>query len=380
MLRIRKDYSVHSILWRKRVLFNVLLVVLTGWSVVGHTESTLKPGRVVGLNIFGLAYNQSGTPLMQGIEPLIYDRVDDVVPLQVEDKTFQLAAFDGPIASLYMTRMQAAGNTAVNTQPVDVSGVGGLAGIGALTTSPWQSVLMAENYPVDAADAQPFIDLFSPYLVDTTDPLNPYDYGWVSELVVLDSSGNAKVVKHYAAGRLMASQLLVMPDQRSLYAYDGEHGGMLYLFVAEEAGSFTKGTLHALSLSDSKQEWRELGEGSSLTMKLRVRRTDFSKLYERVVVGEQDQCPADYTVIVSHAGRECLRAKPSGQRIAGLLEPIRQFLLSAGSPVGKGFQSLSYMPDQQQLRLQGAAGLPDLVFRLVNNPSMNTDFAVEESL
>jgi secreted PhoX family phosphatase len=98
---------------------------------------------------------------------------------------------------------------------------------------------------------------------------NPYDYGWMVELIP-DKSGeniNTQVVKHYAMGRLSNEMALVMPDSKTVYRGDDGTGTVLFKFVADTAGDLSAGTLYAAKVTQQPDDsfqinWLKLGAGN----------------------------------------------------------------------------------------------------------------------
>ena len=106
------------------------------------------------------------------------------------------------------------------------------------------SILLSENHIIDAANPKEFTDTFRPYFKGKSSLVNPYKYGWVSEIIVLDAKGEAKAIKSFSLGRLFANQVLLMPDGKTVYLLDKL--GNLYVFIAEQANSLAKGKLYAV--------------------------------------------------------------------------------------------------------------------------------------
>lgn len=136
------------------------------------------------------------------------------------------------------------------------------------SVTPWNTALSSEEYePVAIKDGwRANVAEMSVYLGEQA---NPYDYGWLVELIP-DLEGNVAstmVVKHYAMGRLSYEMGRVMPDGKTVYSGDDGTGVVLFKFVADKAGDLSAGTLYAAKVTQRADEslglqWVELGKGA----------------------------------------------------------------------------------------------------------------------
>jgi hypothetical protein len=292
------------------------------------------------------------------------------------ESKFQLALFDSDIASLYLTELHFENDTPIDTFPIDVSSAGGLAGLGALMLTPWNSALFSETRLVDGADYSAFSEIFKPYLAGVLDQFNPYHFGWPAEFVLLDETGASKVIKHYAMGRVFASSMLIMPDNKTVYLNDGKHSGNLYVFIAQEPGSLGSGKLFGVSFANHDQlAFLPLGESTSVKVKLRLGRADFNKLFK---VGKSDgaACTQGATAIQSVWGGECLSLNSAASNFAGLLEPARVFSLQGGIGPGTEYQSIRWNQEQQRVELVPANGATRS-FAVNHQEHMNSGYILE---
>ena len=114
---------------------------------------------------------------------------------------------------------------------------------------------------------------------------NPYRYGYMIEIVDAANETGEKPVKHYATGRLSHETAAIMPDNRTVYMTDDDSaayahkkyntasGGVLFKFVADNAGDLSAGTLYAAKLKQDNEadphkagfdvSWIELGHGNN---------------------------------------------------------------------------------------------------------------------
>jgi len=128
----------------------------------------------------------------------------------------------------------------------------------AASKSPWNTFIGSEEYEADewnfemnaiAPAAYPLdfnngnlVEAFQTKFGDAT--ARPYDYGYVTEAVV-DSSGAAASVKHYATGRWAREVIQIMPDGRTYYSGDDGKSTLLLMGVADKRGDLSAVTLYA---------------------------------------------------------------------------------------------------------------------------------------
>jgi hypothetical protein len=99
---------------------------------------------------------------------------------------------------------------------------------------------------------------------------NPYDYGWLLELIP-DQNGDiatTQVIKHYAMGRLSYEMGRVMPDMKTVYSGDDGTDVILAKYVADNPKDLSAGTLYAAKIKQNTDEslevkWIELGRSNN---------------------------------------------------------------------------------------------------------------------
>ncbi len=141
--------------------------------------------------------------------------------------------------------------------------------------SPWNTPLSSEEYEPDAAkwfrtDEETYGNAeqtFEEYLGHFG---NAYRYGFIVE--VEDPAGDATPTKRFALGRASHEVGNVMSDERTVYLTDDYEGGVLYKFVADDAGDLSAGTLYASKLKQDATddvtkagfdvEWIRLAHGT----------------------------------------------------------------------------------------------------------------------
>jgi hypothetical protein len=337
----------------------------------------LVSGSVVGRHIFGLATDVNGDPLLLSEKPLIFAATTFEQTLSVDDKAFVISGFGDTLGGLYLSRYNAQSKQYLDTVSFQLDGVDGLSRPRGGQATAWNTVLFAEAQLIDAAKAQGFIDGFKAFYKGKAEMVKPYHYGWVAEAVVLDKQGKAKLIKNYAVGRVFASQLMMMPDGKTLYLFDRENAGILYLFVAEKANSLTKGTLYGISLDNGKPVYDLLGHQSALKLKFKLKKIGFNKLFASAAK-EGDGCPAKFVHINTLYGEECLKVKKRNRKYAGLFEPVRTLAIRRqGRPLSK-FTKVEYEQDNNQLVLTREGGVSQ-TYGLGQGVDIDSKYIIQES-
>jgi secreted PhoX family phosphatase len=136
------------------------------------------------------------------------------------------------------------------------------------SVTPWNTGLSCEEYePVAVKNG------WQKNVADMTEYLgsqaNPYDYGWLLELIPSDGDyATTQVVKHYAMGRLSYEMGRVMPDQKTVYSGDDGTNVVLFKYVSDKAKDLSAGTLYAAKINQNTNqsmgvEWIELGRSNN---------------------------------------------------------------------------------------------------------------------
>ncbi|MCG8380685.1 MAG: hypothetical protein MJA28_00485 [Gammaproteobacteria bacterium] len=253
--------------------------------------------------------------------PLIYAPRSSI-QLTSNKAAYQVSSIGQVVGALYMTRLSTDSGEPVDTYPLDLEPINGLTHPSPGIKTPWNSVLFSEVNLVDAKKPQAFAETYKPYFKHKVEQVNPYHYGWLAELGLLEAEGSAKVIKNYAVGRLFAAHVLAMPDQKSLYLLDSEYSGNLYLFIADEEGSFSKGSLYVVHQKGNAIKYKIIGKESALRIKFKLKKIKFSDLFS-VQNQESGQCQKNHVYIKTVYGEECLLLKNKNKRYAGLFDPIR---------------------------------------------------------
>jgi hypothetical protein len=295
--------------------FTAIGLFLAGFSLATQLLADAPiAGQVIGRNIFGLATDVNADPLLRQGLAYIHKGAAQNETIVTEGIAYRVTVFNDQVGDVYLTRLDDEGQVSVDTFALDLSPSAGLSNPGILTKTDWNTLLLAENILVDARDHKAFAEQFAAYYKDNAELINPYNYGWSAELIMLDARGDAKVIKNFAPGRLAAEQALVMPDSRTVYFLDADADrARLYLFVADEAGSLANGALYAAHRKSGGVAYLPLGEGNALRLKLKLKRMKFSDLFD-AVEAQNKACAKGYTLTESAYGVECLKLKKKNQR------------------------------------------------------------------
>lgn len=162
--------------------------------------------------------------------------------------------------------------------------IGGVLNPCAGQVTPWGSLLSSEEYEPEAKGWDPatgrppfehrgrMVDDWATaglsLAFDDLRDTSPYRYGWIPELTATGPAGALEGTKHYAMGRFSHEQALVLPDRRTAYlSDDGSEGMGWFLFVADEPGDLSAGTLYAARWKRDLDhrgplEWVNLGHAS----------------------------------------------------------------------------------------------------------------------
>ena len=364
-------------MFKKILVLSCLICMHFGANASG---SELKSGHVIGKHIFGLARDHQLSPLMVGEDPLIHQGDASHYDFVLAKKSYTVSLFNNSPGSAYLSEKNPEGEDYLDTHALDLEPVSGLAKPVAGIKTPWGSLLFSESENVDAATGKEFVSTMAPFFKGKEDLVNPYHYGWPAEVVLLEAggeAGEAKVIKDYGIGRVAASQIIVMPDAKTVYLLDGNNSGNLYVFVAEQASSLTQGTLYGVVFDGRSVAYHQLGQGAALKTKFRLRRASFDTFFD-AAQPENGDCPAGFDYADSIYGSECLKFQESSKPYAGLFEPIRVMALLPESATQKIVQNIKYDSASQSLALV-QADQQERTFPLKPHSKMQSQYIMEVS-
>ncbi len=317
----------------------------------------MRSGDAIGGNTFGQVFDREGNPVVEtdGSEFISNDN-DFSSLIQKGDRLFNITHFESRPGAMYLTELEQDAATGqlspVATRSIDFAAFGGLWVPCAGSVTPWNTHLGSEEYPPDARGVEaaqspdeiddyfkPMLRYFGiadPFAADVTieqikQTFNPYLYGYPVE-VALDDAGLETVNKRYAMGRIALELAYVMPDRKTVYLSDDGANVGFFMFVADEAGDLTAGTLYAARWTQTSEEnggsadisWIDLGHATQAQVRGVVNAgIAFSDMFDSADPTEDGACPAGFTSINTEAGQECLSVKPGMETIASRLETRR---------------------------------------------------------
>lgn len=261
--------------------------------------------------------------------------------------------------------------------------------------TPWGSLLSAEEYESDAALWTPGRGMRPPadlpegarYYDDSKYAQwargfgpgvrpSPYRNGWMLETEVTDEAGTTRTRRHGSMGRLSHELGVVMPDQRTVYLSDDTSYGILAMFVADQPGDLSAGTLYAATLTQSAGaggdwelavQWRSLGHATDEEVEQAIAEEPvFDDLFVHQPLPPGGECPEGLRAYRGpQAVDRCLAVRPGKERIASRLETRRVAALAGATAELQKAEGLALDPDARRLYLattrlaQGMeAGLP----------------------
>lgn len=235
----------------------------------------------------------------------------------------------------------------VTLENVDASASDGIWIPCAASQTPWGTHLGGEEYEPNAKEfeTEPLqtMNLYTATLGKNAQSggSNPYAYGYKFELSV-GAKGAARLVKHYAMGRLANELGDVMPDRRTVYMGDDGRDTVMFMFVADQPGNLAAGTLYAAIWMQTSAanggkaglRWIALGHADDAEIQRLIKSgIRFSDIFD---VASASEVKADaekfrgYLPVYVYAGTgkesahlEYLRLKPGQEKAAAFLESRR---------------------------------------------------------
>jgi secreted PhoX family phosphatase len=200
--------------------------------------------------------------------------------------------------------------------------------------SPWNTHLSSEEYEPDAwtIASNTRFQAFSTYTFGDANTAKPYHYGHVPEVTV-NADGTGSIKKHYCMGRISREKVKVMPDQRTVLQGDDATSGGIFMFIADQAGDLSSGTLYAAKLSNGELPagaataggafdftWIKLGQATSAEIEALA-----GSLTAADIIDVQTTDPSDssYTLINYGSGTQWVKVKTGMEKAAAFLETRR---------------------------------------------------------
>lgn len=365
-----------------KIIKNITLTLVTA-STLFSASLNIKGGDVIGKNIYGVINDHKSLPIVLDKTALLpenslYSGFINI-KTQDEEQEFILSSFASKegIGALYLTKTKLVEDTitAIDTNPIDLSSIGGVYQPTTGYKTPWNTYLFTQDRLVDGNDDKEFIQEFSPYFQNKNNLVDSYKYGWAFETIVLDTKGDAKVINHFALGRTFASDLVLMPDNKTLYLFDGKYTKNLYMFISDKPEDFISGTLYVADNKNGSIKWVELAKQNSLKVKLKLRRDlKFKSLYKSHKP-KNGTCKNKYTLTKSIYGQECLSVSKRSKKYVGVFEPIREAARLGVDSNFKDITSIDYENDSKMLVLKKNGSI---VTRFsANNKALNSQYLIK---
>jgi len=358
-----KEISVPKTDKQKREVRASKSVVIDGKKYDIDYHVIARSGDRIGEGIFGLLYDKSGKPLRYKNGKLKIANSNDFTSLiPFKDKVFMINHFESRPAAAYITEIEVEkdGNLrAVNTKPIDFSSYNGLWSPCAGSITPWNTHLGGEEYEPNARNLKKngsinfSYDMMAEYVNGDLKALNPYDYGWITEIKIVNSNGDTDVKKHYCMGRFSHELGFVMPDKRTVFLSDDGTNVALFMFIADREGDLSSGILYAAkwiqksdkNAGEAKLEWINLGHADDKEIKKALdKRIKFYDLFE---VSNTEK--RGFKSINTMFGEEILKLKRGMDKIASRLESRRYAALKGATSEFRKMEGITYNPDQNVL-------------------------------
>ena len=334
-------------------------------------HAILRSGERAGDHVFGQLLDSQGKPITMADGSARLSNSNDFASLlNLPGGLFMVSHFEDRPGAMYLTELRQDADgllSALRTRPIDFSSVKGGWVHCAGSMTPWQTHLGSEEYEPDARSIDPatgsiddYYDAMAAYYAGDLLALNPYDYGWVTEVAVQNFDATT-VTKHYAMGRVSVEMAKVMPDQRTVYISDDGTNVGLYLFHADKRGDLSAGDLYALQWQQTgsanggqaRAAWIALGHATNAEIApLLAQRITFADLFDAAEPDGSGQCPAGF-VSVNHGHddgiHECLRLKPGMDQAASRLETRRYAAMMGATTELRKEEGLAFDPASKRL-------------------------------
>jgi len=287
--------------------------------------------------------------------------------LQKNNKLFLVSQFECSIGVMYMLELEQAENGDMkpkkNTlQHIDQGEHGGWTHCAGSIT-PWESHLGSEEYEPDARKIElngnrsdNYFKELQYFWGDKFDTVSPYFYGWITETDI--ESETPSYVKHYGMGRISHEMAYVMPDKKTVYMSDDGSNVGLFMFIADNAGDLSSGTLYAAKFNQKKAfrggsfdlTWIDLGHSSDASIKEVLNEAPkFSDIFDVAEPLCASTCADGFTSVNTSNGHECLKVKTGMEEIASRVETRRYAAIKGATTELNKEEGIAYDPVHNRL-------------------------------
>lgn len=366
----------------KRAVFASESVKTDGSNYEIDYHTIARSGDIIGEDgyVFGQIVDINGAPILNDDgSPFNSVSADFSSLLKVGEKLFMVTHFESRPGAMYLTELEQDAATgllsAVKTQPIDFSTIAGGWVHCAGSVTPWNTHLGSEEYEPDAREfeeaatmddwssyAQPMLRYFgvdpaTATIEEAREVFNPYNYGWPLEVIVQED-GNYSAIKHYATGRIALELAYVMPDQKTVYLSDDGTNVGLFMFVADQPGDLSAGTLYAAKWNQiddanggsANINWLSLGHANQSEIETALKeKVTFSDIFESSEPLVDNTCTAGYTSINTTRGHECLSVISGQEVLASRLETRRYAAMMGATTEFRKEEGITYDPNSNSL-------------------------------
>lgn len=338
----------------------------------------VRTGQKFGDEVFGLIKDIKGKPLLDDNGTPFICRTTDFGAgpdftslLQVQGQLHAVTQFECAPGAIYISSLEQSVETGSlrprDIRSLDMAGVRGGAKLCAGVVTPWGSHLGGEEYNTDAAILEGWrtgpsfskaeFDHLARY-VGATGEINPYDYGWMTQVAITDKTGRARVTKEYAMGRFSHELAFAMPDQRTFYMTDDGTNAGFYMFVAKRSADLSAGKLYAARWNQKSDAgggraaltWVDLGYSESDAIEAFInKRPRISSMLDIVAPTAENVCPAGFQSTNTWGEPECLRLREGVANFASRLETRRYAGFKEATTEFRKAEGLAYSPSRNVL-------------------------------
>ncbi len=359
-----------------------------------------KMGDTINSGTLGLMTDKNGDAILKGGEADISDGPDGNSVIEVGGKHYLVTHMEEAPGELYHTEVTVDNGLfkAVDTQPVDLSAMGGTIINCASTKTIYGSHLGGEedyalnsiyadvnspfyhncaldgsgNLSTGEADDTGFcayIDGMNKYLGDTDidknngyngDSFSPYNYGYIVE-VQPQADGSTKSAKHYVTGKYTPELAAMMPDGKTVYMSDDGTAKGFWKFVSDTKITDFKanweGTLYAAKVVQTSAQnggaftlsWIELGHATDSEIKTMIdAKMKITDIFDIAKPDENGTC-ATGTKIYEDSTLECVTLKNGKEKEAAFLETRKYAALKGATIEFRKEEGLTYDVDKNVL-------------------------------
>lgn len=363
-------------------------------------QTLMKMGDSIGSGVIGQITDKDGMAIKKSDGSNdISDGPDGNSLINVGDKTYLVTHLEEAPGELYNTEVEIQNNklVAVDTNPVDLSAIGGTIINCASSKTPYGSHLGGEeDYSLNsifADSASPFyadcaldgtgndtdghgnyfcsyVDGMNKYLNDSNinkangyngDTFSPYNYGYIVE-VQPQEDGTTKSAKHYVTGKYTPELAAMMPDNKTIYMSDDGTAKGFWKFVSdtkiETFSNNWEGSLYAAKLNQTSAEnggafdlsWVKLGHASDSDIKAMINsKMKITDIFSIAKPDENGACETGFTSIYEDSTFECVKLVAGQEKAAAFLETRKYAAYLGATTEFRKEEGLTYDKDSNSL-------------------------------